>query len=72
MTEKKVNWWSKHVDTLAILTSIFTAIFWMNAKFNGIDKDFAKVNQQLMKIETILILKGIMPCELAVKTDEGK
>lgn len=48
----------KHVDTVIILSGIAGSLIWMNGKFNDLDR-------RLIRIETILIMKGIMPSELA-------
>lgn len=48
----------KHVDTVIVLAALFSGFLWINGKFNDIDK-------QLVKIETVLIMKNIMPPELA-------
>ena len=55
-----MNWIKKHTDTVVILTSILGSVVWMNGKFNQLDKDMAIV-------KTVLIVKGIMPSELALK-----
>lgn len=57
-----MDWFKKHVDTVFVLGGIFGAMFWMNGKFN-------KIDQRLSNIETILILKGIMPKELDYKEE---
>lgn len=59
-----MDWFKKHADTIAILTS-FALCFWhLNEKINTIEKD-------VTIIKTVLILKNIMPTELAVK-DTGE
>jgi hypothetical protein len=67
----------KHVDTVIILTAFATAILWMNGRFNevdrqfgAVDKKFAEVHQELAVIKTVLIMKNIMPVELAVKPEQ--
>lgn len=52
----------KHVDTVIILTAFAGAMLWLNGKFNELEKDMA-----IMK--TVLIMKDIMPLELAKKED---
>jgi hypothetical protein len=52
----------KHLDTIIILTAFAGAMLWMNGKFNDLEKD-------IVMIKTTLILKNIMPKELA-KTEE--
>ena len=53
-----MEWFRKHVDTVIVLGGILTSILWMNGKFNELDR-------RLYRIETVLVLKGIMPPELA-------
>lgn len=53
-----MDWFKKHVDTIAVLSAIFASFLWMNSKFNEFEKD-------ITIIKTILIVKNIMPSELA-------
>lgn len=55
-----MEWFKKHTDTVIILAAILSSVLWMNGKFNDIEKDIA-----VMK--TVLIMKNIMPSELANK-----
>ena len=55
-----MEWLKKHVDMVIILTAFASSILWMNGKFNEIEKD-------LTIVKTVLILKNIMPIELATK-----
>lgn len=52
----------KHADTVIILLTIVSSLLgstmWMNSKFNDLEKDIAI-------IKTVLIMKNIMPTELA-------
>ncbi len=53
-----MDWFKKHADTFAILGT-FALCFWnMNEKINAIEKD-------VTIIKTVLIMKNIMPNELA-------
>ena len=53
-----MDWMKKHVDTVIILTAFGASMLWMNGKFNDIEKDIA-----VMK--AVMIIKNIMPVELA-------
>jgi hypothetical protein len=53
-----VDWFKKHTDTVMILGGIFGAMIWMNGKFN-------QMEIRLVKIETVLLMKKIMPTEIA-------
>lgn len=54
----------KHVDTVIILGGILSSLIWMNGKFNDLDR-------RLVRIETVMIMKGIMPEGLA-SNEENK
>lgn len=59
-----MDWFKKHVDTAVVLTAILGSMLWMNGKFNDLEKD-------VVIIKTVMIMKGIMPHELA-KADNDK
>ncbi len=56
----------KHYETLTILGGMVVIVvgccMWINGKF-------ASIEQRLVRIETVLIMQGIMPKELAAKKD---
>jgi hypothetical protein len=58
-----MDWFKKHVDTVIILTAFGSAVLWMNTRFNELDKEMTIV-------KTVLIMKNIMPIELAQQTKE--
>lgn len=60
-----MDWIKKHTDTVIVLGALFTGLLWINGKFNDMDR-------RLIKIETILFLKGIIPPELASNLKEEK
>lgn len=61
-----MDWLKKHTDLVIMLSAFASAMLWMNGKFNEIEKDIA-----VMK--AVLIMKNIMPVELAnCKTQEKK
>ena len=53
-----MEWFKKHTDTVIILAAFAASILWMNGKFNDLEKD-------ITIIKTVLIMKNIMPVELA-------
>ena len=55
----------KHIDTLIIIGSVLTACLWINTRFNAMEKD-------ITIIKTVLIMRGILPTELATNTQEKK
>ena len=62
-----MEWMKKHVDTVIILTAFGACLLWMNGKFNEVDRQFSEVHQELAVMKTVLIMKNIMPVELANK-----
>lgn len=58
MKDKDVgSWFKKHVDTIVVLGGILSATLWMTSQIHNIDN-------RLKVIETVLIVKNIMPKEL--------
>jgi hypothetical protein len=53
-----MDWFKRHTDTAVILGGIVSSMVWMNGKFNEIEKDVAV-------IKAVLVMKQIMPAELA-------
>ncbi len=53
----------KHVDTVIVLGGILASVLWMNGKFNEIEKEIAI-------IKAVMIIKNIMPAELAHNTQD--
>lgn len=60
-----MDMFKKHVDTVIILTAFAASLLWMNGKFNEVDKKFSEVHKELAIMKTVLIMKEIMPIELA-------
>lgn len=61
-----MNWFKKHTDAFMIIAAIIGAMIWMNTKFNEVDKKFSEIERELAIIKTVMIMKGIMPVELAM------
>ena len=53
-----MDWLKKHVDTVIVLGGILSSVLWMNSKFSELDKE-------ITIIKTVLIMRNIMPVELA-------
>lgn len=53
-----MEWFKKHTDTVIILAAFGASMLWMNGKFNDLEKD-------IVMIKTVLIIKNIMPSDLA-------
>ncbi len=67
----------KHVDTVIILAAFTASVLWMNGRFNEVDKQFSEVDKQFSEIhqelavlKAVLIMKNIMPVELAQIEDK--
>lgn len=60
-----MDWMKKHVDTVIILTAFGASVLWMNGKFNDVDKRFNEIEKDIVMIKTVLIMRNIMPSELA-------
>lgn len=68
-----MEWFKKHVDMFITISIIFGMVSWMNTKFTRIDERFAKIEQDLAVIKAVLIIKNILPTELAsTQEKEGK
>ncbi len=65
-----MEWFKQHVDAVIVLTAIFGSVLWMNTRFNELDRRFAELEKDMAVIKTVLVMKGIMPNELAVKCDK--
>lgn len=58
-----MEWFKNHSDTIVILSS-FAFCFWiLNEKINDIGKDVAMIKR-------VLVMKNMMPAELAKSKDE--
>jgi hypothetical protein len=60
-----MDWFKKHTDALIVVSAIISCMIWMNGKFNEIEKEIA-----IMK--TVLIVKQVMPNELACRQIKDK
>ena len=60
-----MDWIKKHVDTVIILTAFASSVLWMSGKFNDVEKDIASLRTDIAVMKTVLIMKNIMPVEMA-------
>lgn len=71
--KKQDSWFKKHVDTVIVLGGILTAVLWMNHTTNSLrtelHENFARIEKDITMIKTVLIMKNIMPCEMAKKSE---
>jgi hypothetical protein len=66
-----MNFFIKHADACAVIATIILTVFgsmmWVNSKFNAVDKEFSEIRTQLAVMKTVMIMKNVMPSELASK-----
>lgn len=62
-----MEWITKHVDTVIVIGAIVSSMLWMNSRFNEVDGRFSKLEQDMAVMKAVLIMKNIMPAELAKK-----
>jgi hypothetical protein len=55
----------KHVDTVIVLGGILSAVLWMNNRFNNLEKEMGELKTDMAVMKTVLIMKNVMPKELA-------
>ena len=67
-----MEWFKKHTDTVMVISAVATSMLWMNGKFNEIDKQFSSIEREIAVMKAVLIIKNIMPCELAKCNEEKK
>lgn len=60
-----MEWFKKHTDTVIILTAFAASVLWMNGKFSDVDKRFSEMEKEMAIIKTVMLLKNILPPELA-------
>jgi len=69
MTQEKTSLIKQYAETITIcmtiITSLLTSTFWINGKFNEVDKKFYEMHEQITVIKTVLIMKNILPTELS-------
>jgi hypothetical protein len=61
------EFFKKHTDTVVVLGAIFASFLWLNSKFNQIDDDIRSLKTEIAVIKAVMILKNVMPSELASK-----
>lgn len=67
-----MNWIKQHVDTVIVLGGILSSVLWMNSRFNELEKDINNLKTEIAIIKTVMIMKNIMPAELACKDISSK
>lgn len=60
-----MEWLKKHTDSIATIGVIVGAVIWMNGRFNEMDNRFSTMEKEMAIIKTVLVMKDMMPKELA-------
>ena len=60
-----MKWLKEHADSVVVIATIVGAVIWMNGKFIEIDHRFANLEKEVAIIKTVLLMKEILPKELA-------
>jgi len=63
-----MEFFKKHADATVVLSAILSAFLWMNSSINEIKTDMNELKTDMAVIKTVLIMKNIMPTELAKET----
>lgn len=74
-------WIKKHADSVAVIGSIVAATVFILSSIHdvkddlqkqimGIQKDMSLIEREISVIKTVMIMKGVMPNELACNTDK--
>ena len=67
-----MEWFKKHTDAVIVLGGIIASMLWMNGKFNDIEKEMAIIKTEVAVIKAVMIMKNIMPSELACHEKKGE
>jgi len=75
--EDKYSWFKAHADAISVIGAICLSMTWMNGKFNDVQTRFGQVDKKISEIEkeiavvkTVLLMKNILPSELAAKEEK--
>jgi len=62
-----MKWLKDHADSAVVLAALLSGMVWMNGKFTDIDRRFSNLEKDVAIIKTVLIMKEILPRELATQ-----
>lgn len=62
-----MEWFKKHADSLMVIAALAGSMIWMNGEFSSINKDLSAMRTEMAVIKTVLLMKQILPSELAHK-----
>ena len=70
-----MEWFKKHADTTADIRALVVAVWWMTSSLSILEvkmhNEISEIKTELAVIKTVLIMKQIMPCELAKAPTEN-
>lgn len=67
-----MNWFSKHTDAVIVVGAIVASMLWMNTQFNDIQREINSLKTDVAIMKTVMLLKNIMPPEMAKCEREEK
>lgn len=71
-----MDWFKKHADSVSVIVVIATGVWIMIGQTNAVERRISKnineVKNELVKIETIMILKGLALPELFSSNEDIK
>ena len=62
-----MEWFTKHIDAFMTIGAVVGAVLWMNGEFNDLKRDMADLRTDMAVVKTVLIMKKVLPPELAQK-----
>lgn len=70
-----MEWFKKHADTIVILGSFVWCFWHLNEKVNDgfiqVNREISHIEKEVAIIKTVMIMKNIMPQELAQKEKDS-
>jgi hypothetical protein len=76
-----MEFFKKHVDSIAVMGTVICAALWMtgqihqvqremDSRFARLDKEMSNLDKEISIVKTVLLMKNIMPPDLAVKNEQ--
>lgn len=59
-----MNWFKKHADAVMVMAVVVGSVVWIHEKM---DSRFTEIEKDLAVIKAVLVMKNILPVELAAK-----
>ena len=61
------DFFKQYSNAIIVLTAVCGSLLWMNSRFNEIDQRFSNLEREVAIVKTVMIMKNVMPVELAAK-----